>query len=258
MITMKINDTSFSTGKWPLDSSLATIIFIHGAGNSKKFWELQIQGLSEKFNTIAIDLPGHGDNNGAGMDNIGDYARFVEGFISAINPPSPIPCGLSMGGAITLDLLLNNAIKFSAGIIVNSGAKLKVMPAIFDLIKNNYDGYVSSIASIGSSPSTDRSKLAGIVSDSEKCRPDIVYNDFTACDNFNLIDKLNSIVTPVLVLTAEEDKLSPKKYGEFIADNIKGSVHVNIFNAGHFSPVEQPEKVNEAILNFIMSYCPVK
>jgi len=252
MITLIINNISFITGRWPFDSSLPTIVFIHGSGSSKKFWKAQVQGLSENFNTIAIDLPGHGESNSSGMDSIEDYSGCVERFISEINPPSPVPCGLSMGGAITLNMLLNNNIDFKAGIIINSGAKLKVMPAIFDLIKNNYRGYISSIPSIGASHSTDISKLADVINDAEKSSPDVVYNDFSACNKFDVTGKLNSISKPVLVLTAEEDKLSPQKYGKFIADNITGSSHVHITSAGHFSPVEQPEKVNEAISEFIV------
>jgi len=251
MIKMNIKNIPFIAWNWPLDPSLPTIIFIHGAGSSRNFWKSQIQGLSEFFNTVAIDLPGHGENSMEGMISIDDYARSVEDFLLELNPPSPVPCGLSMGGAITLTLLLNNTVKFKAGIIVNSGARLKVMPAIFDLIKNNYNGYTSSILSIGTSPKTDPSKLQDIINDAKNCSPDVVYNDFTACNTFDVTEKLNSIDIPVLVLTAEEDKLSPKKYGEFMAKHIAGSTHVNISDAGHFSPLEQPEEVNEAISRFI-------
>ncbi len=251
MIEKNFNNIQFITDKWPLNPSLPTIIFIHGAGNSKNLWKSQVQEFSAELNKIAIDLPGHGGSSEPGMSGIGDYAEFVEKFISEVNPPTPVPCGLSMGGAITLTLLLSSKIKFKAGIIINSGAKLKVNPLIFDLIKNNYSGYIESIPAIGASSSTDRSRLSDVVSDAEKCSPDVVYNDFTACNNFDVTEKLSSINVPVLILTAEEDKLSPQKYGKFLADNITGSSHVNISGAGHFSPVEKPEEVNEAILGFI-------
>jgi pimeloyl-ACP methyl ester carboxylesterase len=251
MIKMNINNMPFTSGKWPLDPSLATIIFIHGAGNSKILWDAQVKGLFGDMNTIAVDLPGHGESNEEGMKSVDDYARCIEEFIAAVNPPSPVPCGLSMGGAITLSLLVNAGIKFKAGIIINSGARLKVMPAIFELIKNNYSGYIGSIPMMAASPSTDRSRIQEIVSDAGNCNPDVVYNDFTACNTFDITESLNKIEIPVLVMTAEEDKLTPQKQGKFLADNIAGSSHVNVLKAGHFSPAEQPEEVNEAILKFI-------
>ena len=251
MIKMNINNMPFITGRWPLDQSLITIIFIHGAGNSGNIWKNQVDGLSRYMNTISIDLPGHGENCNNGMDSIESYAEYVEEFIKAVNPINPVVCGLSMGGAITLNLLINNTINFKAGIVINSGARLKVMPAIFDLIQNEYSAYTSSITVIGASASTDPSKLRDIIIDAENCTPEIVFKDFKACSSFDVTEKLDKIDIPVLVMTAEEDNLTPKKQGIFLADHLKNASHENINNAGHFSPVEKPEEVNEAILKFI-------
>jgi len=104
---------------------------------------------------------------------------------------------------------------------------------------------------IGASAKTDRSLLQDITIDAGKCRPDVVFKDFTACNTFDITERLNEINIPVLVLTAEEDKLTPQKQGKFLADHIAGSSHVNISEAGHFSPVEKPDEVNEVILKFV-------
>ena len=251
MITMSINGISFAAGKWPLNPDLPTIIFIHGAGNSKNLWKLQVQGLCGSFNTLAIDLPGHGESDGSGMETIEQYAECVKNLITAVNPPTPIPCGLSMGGAIALHLLINSGVKHKAGIIINSGARLKVMPAIFEMINSNYSGYTSSLPLMGASAKTDRALLNDVTSDAENCRPEVVFKDFTACNTFDITERLNEINIPVLIMTAEEDKLTPQKQGKFLADNITGSILINISDAGHFSPVEKPEEVNEAILKFV-------
>lgn len=251
MIKMNLNNTHFITDRWPLEPSLPTIIFIHGAGSSKTFWKPLMQELNKDFNAIAFDLPGHGENSNDGMNSIEDYSRNIEECIRAINPPYPVPCGLSMGGAITLTLIINSDINFKAAIIINSGARLKVMPAIFELIKNNFRGYVDSITVMGSSAKTDPAKLKYITADSEQCSPDVTYDDFTACSNFDITEKLGSIHIPVLVLTAEEDKLTPQKHGKFLSDNITGSKHINIPDAGHFSPAEQPELIKDAIKEFL-------
>ena len=250
-MNMNINGITFNAGKWPLDPDQNTLIFIHGSSNSKKLWDKQIHDLCYNANTIAIDLPGHGDSALNGMDSVNDYAKAIEELITELNPPSPIPCGLSLGGAIALQLIINNRIKFKAGIIVNSGAKLKVMPAIFELIKNNYSQYVASLPVFAVSSKTDHSLIQGIIDDTHKCNPETAYNDFTACNNFDVTGQLSQINIPVLILTAEEDKLTPKKYGEFLINNISGSSLVNIQDAGHFSPAEQAGSVNDAIKQFI-------
>ena len=83
------------------------------------------------------------------------------------------------------------------------------------------------------------------------CPPEVTRKDFTACNAFDVRDKLNAIKTPVLVMTASDDMLTPVKYGQFLADQIETAAIVNIDDAGHLSPIEQPENVTRAICDFI-------
>ena len=104
----KIDGIGYMTAKWPLDPARATLVFIHGAGGSADFWQAQIEGLAGRVNTLALDLPGHGRSDGGGQDTIEGYARSVIDFIKRLDVPKPIPCGLSMGGAIVLQLLIDS------------------------------------------------------------------------------------------------------------------------------------------------------
>jgi len=251
MIEQTIDGINFIAGSWPLVEDRPTLIFIHGSGNTSTLWTGQIQGLSENFNTIAIDLPGHGKSPGSGMDSVEDYTRVLVDFIKKIKAPSPVPCGLSLGGAITLQLILENPEIFSAGIIVNSGARLRVLPAILDMVKNNYNAYVSSFRTIAVSQNSDPASFEAVVRALEECAPDVTYNDFIACDNFDIMERIHEIKAPVLILTAEEDRLTPVKYGIFLAERIKNAQREHIIDAGHMSPVEKSHEVNSAIKNFM-------
>ena len=250
MIEKTLNGIRFIAGDWPLKQDKNTIVFIHGSTNSKMLWESQVKGLSEYANTIALDLPGHGESSGNGMEKVSDYSEVVDEFIKNLNTPNVIPCGLSLGGAITLDLLINSENTFKAGIIVNSGARLKVIPEMLELIKINYETFTANLKTVASSK-TDINKLQGVISDAEKCGPEVAYKDFSACNSFDVMDLLGKIKVPVLVLTADEDTLTPEKYGRFMADSITDSTTVQITGSGHLSPVEKPEEVNRAILDFL-------
>ena len=94
MESRKINGMGYMTAKWPLDPTRATLVFIHGAGGTGAFWQAQIEGLAGSFNTIAIDLPGHGASGGGAKDKIEDYARVVIDLIKQLDIPNPIACGL--------------------------------------------------------------------------------------------------------------------------------------------------------------------
>ncbi len=252
MIERSINGITFLTGTWPLSQEKSTLVFIHGAGSSAIFWKHQIKSLSNDFNIVAIDLPGHGRSADQGKDKISDYAEVVDQFVKDLKIESPVICGLSMGGAITQQLLLDGKENYKAGIIINSGAKLKVFGMIFDMIRDDFQGYANSFDMVAISEKTDKSKLKYVVDDLRSMNPEVVYNDFVACNSFDVMDRLNEVKVPVLVLTAEEDKLSPPKYGTFISDAIDNSFHVSIKDSGHMSPVEKPEGVNTAINDFLI------
>ena len=251
MIELKLSGTNFLASSWPPVPEKLTIIFIHGSGNSANFWKAQIGGLARVVNTLAIDLSGHGKSDGEGMDTISGYAYAIEAFVKEQNIPNPVPCGLSMGGAIALKLLLDGQTDFKAGILINTGAKLRVHPRIFDLVRNDYKAYTDSLASTAASPKTNPLLLSDLIADAEKCRPEVVLKDFSACDSFDVMERLVEISIPILVLSAGDDRLSPPKYGAFLAQNLSNAELVHFDDTGHLSPIEKPTEVNAAIAQFI-------
>jgi pimeloyl-ACP methyl ester carboxylesterase len=245
-----VKNIGYVAGLWPLDTEKPTLVFIHGSGGSSALWEKQIESIKEA-NTIAIDLPGHGRSGGKGMDRVEDYSAAVADFIETAGIPSPVPCGLSIGGAIALQLILEHKTRFKAAILVNTGARLRVMPLLFETIKIDYKKYLNSIPVFAASGKTAPEKIASLMAESAKCPPGVAYGDFTACDIFNVTEKLSSIATPVLILTAEDDKLTPPKYGLYLKEHIKDASITDIKDAGHLSPLEQPEAFNRAVIDFL-------
>jgi pimeloyl-ACP methyl ester carboxylesterase len=247
----KTNGIGYITGGWPLDPVKSTVVFIHGAGGSNAFWRAQVEALAERANTVAIDLPGHGQSDGNGHDRIEDNARAVVDFISAIETPRPIPCGISLGGAITQQLLLDFPDLFKAGILICTGSKLKVAPEIFDAIEKDIESYLAMIVKLVASKATDPDRVKSFKDDTARCKSEVLIQDFRACDRFDVMQRLGSITSPVLVVTAEDDQVTPPKYGDFMERTIAKASRVHIMEAGHIVPMEKPEEVNRAIIEFL-------
>jgi pimeloyl-ACP methyl ester carboxylesterase len=254
MIERKQNGIAFMAGRWPLAPDRPTLVFIHGAGQEGRFWQAQVDDLSERTNTIAVDLPGHGNSSGDGFRTVPDYARSVMDFIDAVNAPAPIPCGLSLGGAIALHLLVHHGDRFKAGILANTGARLKVLPAIIEAIETDYDQHLKGLIDFAvariNQANTDicRKVLACATAG-----PTVTADDFRACDAFDLSGRVSSVNMPILVLSAVHDILTPIKYADWMAGQIHGAKHVTLEGAGHMSPIEQPGAFNHAIRHFLDS-----
>ena len=241
----------FTTGSRPLNVDKPTLVFIHGSSQNRLFWRSQVQDLVDVANTIAIDLPGHGTSAGPGNDHVSDYVQAVMTFVDELKIPHPIPCGLSLGGAITLELLIDHGERFPAGILMNTGARLKVNPLIFETIQKNFNKFLESVVAMGISPKSDADVFRPVIQETSACLPEVALGDYQACNRFDVMDRLHLIKAPVLVLTAVDDLLTPVKYGLYMAEKIAGARVHTIEDAGHLSPMEKPDEVNNAIRNFL-------
>lgn len=252
----RVGHIAFVAGRWPLDPDMPTLVFIHGAAGSRVLWLEQVKALAGEMNTVALDLPGRGASGGKGMDSVAGYAAAVEDFIADLGAPRPIPCGLSLGGAVVLQLLLDHPQRYEAGVLANTGARLRVIPLIFETIERDYQAFLAAMPTFSVSEKTDPERIRPLSEAMAACPPEVALGDFRACDSFDVMGRLGEITVPVLVLTASDDKLTPVKYGNYLAEHIPDSRLVNIADAGHLSPLEQPEEVTRSVREFVLSVYP--
>lgn len=69
-----------------------------------------------------------------------------------------------------------------------------------------------------------------------------------------LEDRLSAyvaITVPLLVVGFADDRMIPTTLCREVADAVPGAQYVEIPDAGHFGYLEQPEKVNQVILDFL-------
>lgn len=239
------------TGRWPIDPSLPALIFIHGAALSKGLWQYQVADLSDAANTIALDLPGHGASIGKGYDDVAGYADAVMDLMGHVPCKETVLCGLSMGGAIALEILIRRPDMAAAAVLMNTGARLKVLPLIFETIKKDFHQYLELTAQFCLGPDCDRNRIIPLLSDMTTSAPEVAFGDFCACNAFDVMNKLDCIQAPVLVITGEKDMITPPKYGQFLNANIAGSRILSVLGAGHLSPIEQSQSVSIAIREFL-------
>jgi pimeloyl-ACP methyl ester carboxylesterase len=224
---------------------IMNLVFIHGAGGSSKVWTYQKRYFSDHEITL-VNLPGHGGIPGNGRKTISDYVEDVRKYIKS--GKSSILIGHSMGGAITLQYVLKYPA--AACVLAGTGAKLRVVPTILKNIVDHYEQTVDLILD-----NAIHNKTEQIITHSRRemltTPPRVTYNDFLACDTFNVMEEIHRISIPTLVIAGRQDVLTPLKYSQYLADNIKGARLEIIENCGHMAMLEQPEAFNSAIERFL-------
>ncbi len=121
---IKLNVEFFSDFK-PENKS---ILFLHGFTGSSYYWQESKQKISPRFNTIALDLIGHGRSSSPAdikfykSDEIVKQVLFV---IDHLKIERVILCGYSMGGRVALSFATAHPEKISALILLSTSAGLE-------------------------------------------------------------------------------------------------------------------------------------
>lgn len=225
------------------------IIFCHGSAGGHHYWNYQLKALKEVANPIAVDLPGHGLSGGEPANDVDTYCLFLKYFAEALKLNCFIPAGHSLGGAITLAYTLNYPDNTKGLILIGTGAKLRVLPSILEelrrgIIPEAMVNYLYSEATPGELKSMGQKEL-------ERTDAALFLADLTACNHFDVIDKVSRINKPTLLICGNEDLLTPVKYSLFLRDSIPNSRLAIVKRAGHMVMLEKPGEVNQAITAFI-------
>jgi pimeloyl-ACP methyl ester carboxylesterase len=225
-------------------------LFIHGAGGSSGSWYFQRE-LQKSMEVILIDLPGHGKSPGPSLDKIEDMRDGVLETLRSLNIEKCFIAGHSMGGAIALTLALTRPEAVKGLILVGTGAKLKVMPDFLEGILRDKEGTLKQITEVAFGRNTPPAMKESGLKEMMKCEARTIYNDYYACDHFDLMDSVGDIKTPALIVCAGSDLMTPPKYSEYLSWKIKGSKIELIEGVGHMMMLERPAVLNKAIEGFV-------
>ncbi|MCX7791288.1 MAG: alpha/beta hydrolase, partial [Chloroflexaceae bacterium] len=225
------------------------LVLVHGAGGSRLHWPGSLRRLPGAT-VYTLDLPGHGRSAGAGCDTIEGYATAVADFLRAVGVERAVIAGHSMGGAIAMCLALDFAGLVSGLVLVATGARLRVAPAILEGIRDDFAQSVALITRYAWSAQAPARLVARGRKGLLETDPAVLLSDFTACDRFDVMDRLGEIRVPTLVVVGTEDQLTPPRYALFLAGHIPGALLAVIEGAGHMVMLEQPDEVEKAAVSY--------
>lgn len=232
----------------------APLLFLHGAGASHLLWNGQLAAFAADNRAIALDLPGHGRSTGTAYGTISGYARAVLEFLDVLELDRAVLIGSSMGGAIAQSLALDFPERARGLVLVGTGARLRVAPAFIEGVQTDFETTARALVEYYYTPDGSSLLRAKSLTQLHHSGPAVLAQDFAACDAFNVADRLSQILAPTLVICGSEDKMTPPKYSEYLAQHIPNAKLVLIPNAGHMVMLEQPRAVNRALRDWLGSF----
>ncbi len=229
------------------------LVLIHGAGGTHLYWPPEIRRLAG-YCVYAIDLPGHGKSAICdGQQSIDQYAQHLVQWLGSVQLPRAVVVGHSMGSAIALALAIHHP-DYVVGLgLIGGGARLRVHPDLLNYAADltTFDKAANLLVSCSFSSNTP-ARLINLASKRMlETRQSVLYGDLQACNHFDVMDRLETVHQPTLVVCGAEDQMTPLRYAQFLSSVIPNARLSVIPNTGHMVMLEQPRLVADCLLAFL-------
>lgn len=232
-----------------------TFVFLHGSGCTNNVWAHQVSFFN---NTIALNFPGHPD--GEALCDVKSIAQWVLNAVEQEDLTDVVLVGHSLGSAVAMQAALLassesttfDSSRLNALVLIGAGAKLKVMPQLLTSLatiieeSGKFPDYL-----LASNQQLQEPLRTEVNSAIVKNGAAVMLKDFTACDNFDVMQEIGSIKLPVQLIVGDKDIMTPVKYSEYLLANLPNA-QLEVIDAGtHMVFAEQYDKVNACIQRFV-------
>lgn len=220
-----------------------TLVLLHSSGATAAVWD-RVREHLYGIPVLAPELPGrYGSIVPERVDGVPRYAEAVLRELDNAGVDRATIAGSSLGGAIALWLALEHPERVAGIGLVATGARLRVLPAVLDGLVDGFRGVIDRMVDSSFGVEIrDRDRIARRRM-YEAVGSETTLADLSACDRFDVMDRLWEIRVPAAILSGDADLLTPPKYAHTMHDRIRASRLLEYPGAGHMLVWERPAEV---------------
>jgi len=233
------------------------LILSHSLACTVRMWDPQIAAFRDRYRILAYDMRGHGQSAApAGPYTLDMLADDVLALMRELKIDRACYVGLSIGGMIGQHLALKEPKRFEKMVLADTGhtqtpetikqweERIRIAQAqgMKPLVAGTMERWFTP--AFRDRPQAQRiaeliaaTPVAGYVG----CGQAIM--------KLNTTGRLKDIKLPVLAITGEADAAAGGT--KYIGEHLPGAKFVNIAQAAHIANIEQPEKFNQALREFL-------
>jgi len=237
------------------------VMLSHGLATDLTMWDELTDALKDRYRVLRYDARGHGGSPATD----GDYslAMLVADAVGILDALGIAQChfgGLSMGGMVTLGMLLDHPARLTSGIVADSRhttrpdftqawherAEAVRLGGIEAVVASTVRRW-SSAGLAARNPAV----IARMEAMIRRTSDDGYRGCAAALARLHYGHRLGEIGVPTLLICGSEDHGAPPENTREMHAAIKGSRVVEIEQAGHISNIEQPDVFNGAVARFL-------
>jgi pimeloyl-ACP methyl ester carboxylesterase len=242
------------------------LILVHGFACSTYTWRKLIPLLADRYVVYALDLLGFGfsDKPPDGNYDLRSQGNLVLDFMDALQVPSAILVGHSMGGVVVAYAAVEAPEQVKALVLVDAGFYSGGAPAFLKYIFFPLDRIMAkqfytkemrmksfSRSYYNKSFITDEVMEGYMLPTTTPHAVDALARMMKEVGPRKYEGISEHIARPTLIVWGEQDLPIPLRDGERLNREIKGSKLMIVKECGHMSPEEKPEELAKAIKDFV-------
>ncbi len=247
------------------DGSGHAVVFIHGLSLDRRLWDGQVGPLSRSYMMVRYDLRGHGLSEAPRTGySLPHYARELRELVDCLGLRRPSLVGLSMGGNVAIEYALTYPDRLETLTLVDSGlmgfedtgAFTRTMEKRKALVRREGVGekfvraFMMSVLfkRVRRDPAKRQLARSMVAAWSGASWLDTaVYPK----PERSQAERVHAIKAPTLVLVGEHDDRRFHHIADLLASRIPVVRKHVVPDAGHLPPMESPEALNDALLDFL-------
>jgi pimeloyl-ACP methyl ester carboxylesterase len=257
------------------------ILFLHGLGSYIPAWRKNIDVLRHRYRCIALDMPGYGRSsklapNGESYPySMKFFADVAVQLLNRLNIYQVTLCGHSMGGQISMSIALAVPERIKRLALIASAGLEQFSERDMTLLRKNASAASVRDASPAEIRTSYKLNFYRMPADAElmiaerlalrSARDFPAYcaaqeGSIKAMIDGQVRHRLGDLHQPTLIIYGEQDALipnpllhggTPRDVARSASALIPNSRVVMIPRCGHFAQFEQPDAINQALINFV-------
>jgi pimeloyl-ACP methyl ester carboxylesterase len=226
------------------------VVLLHGAGGNRD----SLVPLGDAIAALGVpvatlSMPGRGGSDGDGITSIADVASWLAAVLDEVAPDGVVLLGHSMGGGIAIETALATDAALRGLVLVATGARLRVLPAILEHTAEvaNQGGSLAEFSVASLEPDAPDHVRQQVMEAAAATPASVAAADWQATDAFDRLHDLDALDLPVLAVAGADDHLTPVRNVDWIEAHARNVRTAVLPNAGHWFPVERPAEVADLI-----------
>ena len=234
------------------------LVMVHGLGGTSNSWFPQVESLARFFRVVRLDLEGSGRSPATGALSIASFAADVIALMDALEIPTAHLCGHSMGTIVCQHIAAEAPERVKSLALFGPLAEPPeaARQAIRDRGAAARKGGMAPIADTLVQVAISADTRAHYPAAAAFVREILMRQDAESyartCEALAAATSadLDSIRCPTLLVTGDEDGVSPPPAVRALKRRIKNSRFMVFPGCGHWTPIEKPAQASAALLNF--------